>query len=299
MALGGIGGFFGIKYLVEHYADKETLPPKVDNHDDGKEQVEAYSDFVELSPERAQLYEQFGASVDGLYHGFFEKELESGWQDDADMQQLSLQYGDGKSLKGVVPYCMDGSFSSVDAMLSETSIRYDFFQQDLQEIKLQVAGWFSGSVIGKALASFLASLPSFAGIAPGKAIQERFSLWLSPEHAPERIGVLKAFFRQQMRVTTFLKYKEQELIKQIAVKKFKSDPRKFKELDDALEDEQWFEANISQDPDFKAFRKGNLSNASQLLTRYGIMGAEVPKEAQDIIESCDEARSEILDEDEQ
>lgn len=299
MALGGIGGFFGIKYLIEHYADKETLPPDVDNHDDGKRQLDSYLKFRESSPERAQLYEQFGESVDGLYYGFFAKELESGWQDDADMQQLSLQYGDGKSLKGVVPYCMDGSFSSVDSMLSETSIRYDFFQQDLQEIKLQVAGWFSGSSLGKMLATFLNSLPSFAGIAPGKAIQERFSLWLSPEHAPERIGVLKAFFRQQMRVTTFLKYKEQELIKQIAVKKFKSDPRKFKELDDALEDEQWFEANISQDPDFKVFRKGNLSNASQLLTRYGIMGAEVPKEAQDIIESCDEARSEILDEDEQ
>jgi hypothetical protein len=128
-----------------------------DNHNTSKNQVESYE---KLNESEQQPYEHLGNATDDLYGSIFAKELENGWEDDADMNTLSEQFGNNKTLKGVVPWCMDNSFSSVGSILSESGIEWDILKQDLSGISLWLKNKIS-TPIGKGLLKFLNQFPSW------------------------------------------------------------------------------------------------------------------------------------------
>ncbi|MDR0649915.1 MAG: hypothetical protein LBG59_00470 [Candidatus Peribacteria bacterium] len=105
---------------------------------------------------------------------------------------------------------------------------------------------------------------------------------------------LKAFFRQQSRVTVFLKTKQGELVKKIAEKKFQSDPSGFEDYQEALENADWFKRNIEDDGNYQSFRSDTIANASSILARYEILNGKVDEDTVKIVSDCDEERDEML-----
>ncbi|MDR2415472.1 MAG: hypothetical protein LBD75_02415 [Candidatus Peribacteria bacterium] len=136
----------GIKWLADKYGEKTPS-----NHDTPENQVENYE---KLTEQEQQSYEQLGSATDDLYNSVFAKELENDWEDDADMNTLSEQFGKNKTLKGVVPRCMDNSFSNVGSVLSESGIEFDFLKQDIANISIWLKNKIS-TPIGKSLLGFL------------------------------------------------------------------------------------------------------------------------------------------------
>ncbi|MCF7835408.1 hypothetical protein K9M48_05200 [Candidatus Gracilibacteria bacterium] len=284
----GLGAFFGIKWLMNKFGKESGT----DNHDENQDKIGSYEEFVENNPEEAEKYEKFGDNVDGLYNNIFAKEIENGWEDDSDMDSISQELG-GKSLKGLVPFCMDNSFSDVDSILSEWGIEVDLYQKNTQEIKTKVLSRLR-SKVGGALKSFLEILPSWTTFGVGNNLEEKFSAWIDSD-PQARISELKAFFRQQMRVTVFLKTKEGELINAIAKKKFETDKGDFEDHQEALDDDERFERNIKDDLDYKSFREGKIINAYSILDKYNIMSGEMNEDTTEIVQECDDKRDYILD----
>ncbi|MDR2415272.1 MAG: hypothetical protein LBD75_01285, partial [Candidatus Peribacteria bacterium] len=105
---------------------------------------------------------------------------------------------------------------------------------------------------------------------------------------------LKAFFRQQSRITVFLKTKQGELVKKIAEKKFQSDPSGFDDWEEAMDNIDWFKRNIEDDVDYQSFKSDKIANASSILSRYGILNGNIDEDTIKIINDCDEERDEIL-----
>jgi hypothetical protein len=105
---------------------------------------------------------------------------------------------------------------------------------------------------------------------------------------------LKAFFRQQSRVTVFLKTKQGELVNKIAEKKFQSDSSGFDNYEEAVNNADWFKRNIEDDVDYQSFKSGSIANASLILSRYEIMNGNADKDTMKIVETCDEERDEML-----
>jgi hypothetical protein len=129
---------------------------------------------------------------------------------------------------------------------------------------------------------------------PGtQSIEEYIKTWIE-EKPQERRMQLKAFFRQQSRVTVFLKTKQGELISKIAEKKFQSDPSGFDDYEEAMDNADWFKRNIEDDVDCQSFTSGSIANASAILSRYGIMNGNVDKDTMEIVNDCDEERDEML-----
>lgn len=283
IALWGIGWFFGIKWLIDKYGENTPW-----NHDIPENQVENYE---KLNEKEQQPYEQLGNATDTLYESIFTKELENGWEDDADMNTLSQSFGKNKTLKWVVPWCIDNSFSSVGSVLSESWIEWDLLKQDMSGISIWLKNKIS-TPIGKSLLSFLSLFPSW--VPWTKSAEEYIKDWIE-ENPEERKMQLKAFFRQQNRITVFLKMKQGNLVKKIAEKKFQSDPSWFENWEEAVEDAEWFKRNIEDDIDYQSFRSGTIANASSILSRYQIMNGEIDKDTLEQLKDCDERREEILD----
>ncbi len=293
IALGAVGGFLGIKWLVDKYGEKTPS-----NRDTPEDQV---GNYEKLSEKQKFPYEQLWSATDIYYETIFEKELynsETGkydnWEDDAAMDSLSQQFGKDKTLKGVVPWCMNNSFKSVSSVLSEKGIEIDFLQQSAKEISIWLKSKIS-TPIGESLLKFLWCLPSWT---PGKqSARDYIESWIEKKPQERRMQ-LKAFFRQQCRVTVFLKAKQGDLIKKIAEKKFQSDPSEFEDRAEAMENTEWFKRNIEDDLDYQSFHSGGIANASWILSRYNILYGDIDKSIMDLVNDCDEKREEILYEDE-
>jgi hypothetical protein len=124
-------------------------------------------------------------------------------------------------------------------------------------------------------------------------VEEYIKEWIN-EKPQERKMQLKAFFRQQNRITVFLKTKQGELVKKIAQKKFQSDPSGFDDAEEAMENADRFKRNIEDDLDYQSFKDNKIANASNILTRYEILNGKVDEDTMEIVQECDEERDEIL-----
>lgn len=286
-------GLFTGRWNLKDFFNRDKKENWADNHDERQDQVWDYKEFKEKQPEQFEKYEKFGEWVDWLYNNIFEKEIENWWQDDADMDTISQELWESYPLKWLVPFCMDNSFSSVDSILSEWWVEVDLYQKDFVEVKTKVLSWLK-SKTWWALKMFLEALPSWAQFGIWNTLEEKFEKWM--ESNPDvRVSELKSFFRQQMRVTVFLKTKEWELVKAIAQKKFETDKWDFETRDEALDNSDWFERNIKEDQNYKSFRSGKILNSYDILGKYNLMSGNMSEDTQEIVKECDDKRDRVLD----
>jgi ElaB/YqjD/DUF883 family membrane-anchored ribosome-binding protein len=286
-------GLFTGRWNLKDFFNRDKKENWVDNHDETQEQVWNYKKFIEKYPEKAEKYENFGEWVDWLYNNIFEKEIENWREDDSDMDTISKELWESYPLKWLVPFCMDNSFSSVDSMLSERWVEVDLYQKDFVEVKTKVLSRLKSKTWWP-LKMFLEALPSWAKFGFWNTLEKKFEKWMESE-PDARISELKSFFRQQMRVTVFLKTKEWELVKAIAQKKFETDKWDFEDPEHALDDSDWFEKNIKNDQDYKSFRSGKILNSYDILGRYNLMSGNISEDTEKIIQECDDKRDRVLD----
>ncbi len=283
----------GKRWLKDFFDRKKKW---TDNRDESWNQLKSYEEFVENNPKDAEKYEAFGGNVDGLYENIFSKELAAWWQDDGDMNTVAQNVDPQKSLKWLVPFCMDNSFSNVGSMLSERGVGIDLIEKNNEEIKTNIVSIIKKAA-GGALSLFLKALPSWAQFAVGKNDEEKAAAWM--ENSPdERIKEIKLFFREQMRVTTFLKTKEWDLLKAIAAKKYAANPAGFSDVSEAIDGDEWFKNNIENDSDYKSFRWGPILGAYDILKKYWVMNWDLDEDTKKSVQECDDTRDDILFENE-
>ncbi len=295
-----IHGFVTGKWNLKDFFDWNKLG--ADNHDESWEQVESYTERAEKNPEQKEKYESFWDTVDAYYESIFAKELDAGWEDDADMSSIPENVAaknEGKNidvtLKGVVPYCMDNSFSSVKSILSEKGIEVDIFQRDIAEIKTRVVWWIKWT-LGKWLLWFLSVLPSFIAKGIGSTTEEKVENRISSGKREDRIAELKFFFRQQVRMTVYLNQKKNELIKKIAEEKLAvNNPENFESVEEALNDADRVEKEILNNADYTSFINGSILNAVDIMRKRDVFWDTPDEDVQKVVDEIDTQRDEIMD----
>lgn len=287
----GIGAFFGIRWLINKFTNKDV---DADNHDKPRTQVEEYKNWAELNKEWKEKYESFGWNVDTLYSQVFDKEIQNGWQDDADMSKVSESVNPAESLNWVVPFCMDNWFSSVGNMLSETWIEVDILKKDFNEIKVKVLSRVN-TKISYWLTSFISILPSFLQFWLWNTIEEKVKNWLESGRPEDRVKELKFFFREQMRVTVYLQQKQQELIKKIAEEKLAISGSKFSDLEDAMDDKDWMQKEVYGSTEYKSFMDWKILNAVDILKSKNIFNWDLDEDKKNLVHDLDLKRDDMMD----
>jgi hypothetical protein len=98
-------------------------------------------------------------------------------------------------------------------------------------------------------------LPSWTQFAVGKSFEEKLESWIN-EESEKRILEIKFFFRQQLRVTTYLQQKKHTLIKKIAQERINvNNSEGFDDIEEALNDKDRIEKEVFTDMDYISFNQ--------------------------------------------
>ena len=157
-------------------------------------------------------------------------------------------------------------------------------------MKNHILSW-STEKLAVLVESFFSKLPSWKLVENIEgSIVDKIKAW--GENSEEAQNELKYFFRQGIRVQTFLFEKKDQLADAIAEKKSKTLNISKKEL---LSDSDNFEKYIAKDPDHQSFVDAPIASAMNILKKYGLDSAEVSEELKDEIQKLDQRRDELLD----
>ena len=111
----------------------------------------------------------------------------------------------------------------------------------------------------------------------------------------DRVKELKFFFREQMRVTTYLQQKQEQLVKKIAEEKFATTPGDFEDVEDAMENSDWMKEEVYDSTEYKSFREGSILNAVTVLKTKDIFDGELDEDKKELVHDLDLKRDDILD----
>ena len=294
-----VAWFFGIKWLYEKFKD-DTLKDKEDLADD----------FDKLSAAEKMKYTTFGANVNSMYTGIYQKEIDDEIKNDAGLG-TGYNSTDIKKYEGIVPYAMDKTYSNVGAMLTEWTVNRHIFKKDIAEYKELIGGFVKGELESLLLPSLM-KIKSFSvlWIKPGKKLADKIIGWMdaNPEEALKEMDL---FFRQFIMVLTYLEEKKIQLRRLLVTKKineigYGSDKQKLTGLSEddqkhliekALDDEQWMTTHIN--PTLWAeFDSQKIQTIESTLTKYGLYDGKISLELQEKIKNLDETRDDLLDYDE-
>ena len=157
-------------------------------------------------------------------------------------------------------------------------------------MKNHILSW-STEKLAVLVESFFSKLPSWKLVENIEgSIVDKIKAW--GENSEEAQNELKYFFRQGIRVQTFLFEKKDQIADAIAEKKSKTLNLSKKEL---LADSDNFEKYIAKDPDYQAFVDAPIASAMNILKKYGLDSADVSQDLKDEIQKLDQRRDELLD----
>lgn len=255
---------------------------------DDTDKVEAYEEAVQNNPEIKETFEWLGDATDKLYGTMFAKELADGWQDDADMETIAQKAKGGKeALKWVVPRCISQENASIDAILADKEQSMSFLNASVAEIKQKVSWVFAGT--GSYLLSYLTS--GFDMTAGKEAFLAKFDA--SQAEWEEAAWQVKFYYREKVRLQTFLLQKEKSLIEKIATEKATGSDKG--DIADLIKDGAWLKENVYSDPRYATYRTGSLENAYKTLKTAWLMDGSIDADTQEIVEEMDADRDDTLD----
>ena len=286
-----IGG--GVAYVAhwlrtgKRWLDKLFDTDKEKDLQDDTDKVKAYEDAVKENPEIKEIFEWLGGATDQLYSTMFAKELADWWQDDADMETIAQKAKGGKeALKWVVPRCISQENASIDAILADKEQSMSFLNASVAEIKQKVSWVFAGT--GSYLWNYLVS--GFDMTAGKEAFMTKFDA--SSAEGQEAAWQVKFYYREKVRLQTFLLQKEKALIEKIAVEKAWTSKD---EVADLIKDTDWLKENVYSDPRYATYRTGSLENAYKTLKTVWLMDGNIDKDTQEIVKEMDADRDDTLD----
>lgn len=280
---GIIAWAMGLKWLFDKYAKgwSPANPKAPEVKDLNEEKVEKYWNI--LTPEQREEFESYWGVINGMYNNIFKDEIEDWWENDNELWSIWEDVDreswriDVRVPKWLVVATLDNSFSSVDKLVSEEAIFYMRYQDDITFIEKTVLWWIGDTTgIWGALKSFVSTLDSFIPFYDGSNWSE--SVWKWFENNPkEAKASMQVFFRQYTKVLTYLVDKQNQLQIEIAKKAYENNPWEFKTFEDAFENQYWFETNVEENKDYKAYLSWTIKNSKSILQKYKIHNEQLSK----------------------
>ena len=261
--------------------------------DSDKEKFDWYEEEIVNKPENKEKfnnYESLWGKVDDVYRELYGRELQSWYEDELAMQRISEEQSKWtKFYKWIVPYCLDNQYKTVEGILWQNS-----------SFKTALNDWLDGMVnfVKNAWANFLKMfaesyleyLPSWA---PFKntawSLSERIDQWKIKNKNAEK--EMQYFFRQSIRVETYLRQKRDQLTKKIvkeAVQKY------WKSEDEIWNDKDLFKKYVEVDPQYQNFMNSPTHSAVMVLDQNNLFDNNIDEDVKNHVIEIDKDRDRIL-----
>ena len=269
--------------------------------DDEKNPTDSSSDKVKFSAyeefykdpnnkEAVENYEQLWENIDVTYESLFSKELQAGYQDELTMKRIAEEQSKNvEHYKWIIPFCLDNKFWSIESILSQNSSMKEAISWWLRSMINYVKSL--GNDFMKTLVdSFLSKLPSWTLISNFSwSLSEKIDKWIASNQNAET--ELKYFFRQSIRVQTYLFEKRDQLEDKIA----EDNARKYGfTKEKILKDKELHEKYVEKDEKLQKFLMSSISAWMWILKDNAIFDNKVWDEIKESVKNLDKQRNKVL-----
>ena len=269
--------------------------------DDEKNPTDSSSDKVKFSAyeefykdpnnkEAVENYEQLWENIDVTYESLFSKELQAGYQDELTMKRIAEEQSKNvEHYKWIIPFCLDNKFWSIESILSQNSSMKEAISWWLRSMINYVKSL--GNDFMKTLVdSFLSKLPSWTLISNFSwSLSEKIDKWIASNQNAET--ELKYFFRQSIRVQTYLFEKRDQLEDKIA----EDNARKYGfTKEKILKDKELHEKYVEKDERLQKFLMSSISAWMWILKDNAIFDNKVWDEVKESVKNLDKQRNKVL-----
>lgn len=270
--------------------------------DDPEDQLSSYIEFWKKSPEEFKKYQNIWENTNFIYSKIYDKEINSWWNDADSLWKIWLDCADEVKdadpnlvYSWLVPYIMDKNFSSVWKIISPEWLKYQEWSSDIDYLKTKILWWWK-KWISNILWPFLWSLQSWIWLwnKSWESIEDKFSRWAESWNKEDRLKELQFFFRQYMKINTYLICKKDEIMISIAKEKYSVSPDWFSSFEDAMENKDWFKKNIEKDKRYSDFMSWKLTDVSTNIESAGVSLDSLSDEIMEQVDELDEVRDKIL-----
>ncbi len=260
--------------------------------DSDKEKSESYEEFIRKpeNKEKFNNYEWLWDKIDNVYQEIYNKELQSWYEDELEMKKISEEQSKWTNFyKWIVPYCLDNQFKSVEGILWQNSSFKTALNAWLDWMINFVKNtwWEFLQLFADCYLEFLPSWLPFKGMvwSLGDKIEQRK---IKNKDAEKE---MQYFFRQSIRVQTYLRQKRNQLTKKIV----KEAAQKYwKSEDEIWNDKDLFKKYIEVDPQYQNFLNSPTHSAVTVLAQNNMFDNHIDEDLKDQIKEIDKDRSRIL-----
>ena len=265
---------------------------KVDGKSSDEEKFNWYEEEVvnkSENKEKFENYEVFWENIDLLYWSIYDRELKAWYEDELEMKRIATEQSDWeKYYKWIVPYCLDNHFESVENILWQNS-----------SMKEAIAGkldWMIKYIKGKwpdflqlFVDNYLSRLPSWISSKLTWSLSDKIDQWRIQNQNAEK--EMQYFFRQSIRIQTYLFEKRDQLILKI----IKESSSKYGvSEEDILWDDENFKKYVLDIEEYQKFIGSPISSAVTVLRNYNIFDSEISEEKKEEVKELDNQRNEVL-----
>ncbi len=290
-----IAGFFWFQWLKNWF----TWEHNADMTDEQDQQLKDWLSYMKNNPEQAKKYMTIWTNVDQVYDHIMQKEKNAWREYGLDLDTWYTKYADASKIdkqtfQGIVPFCIDQEFGSVEELLSE-GWYYSYLREKTWEELKWIISWLSTKALS-AMMPYIKSLTSFGPFLNTPDDKTAVTTWLDSWTPTERQSELDLFFRQYGKVVVYMHDKKNALVEHIASQKFQSSPGEFSDLEQAKSNQEWMQTYVYWDTRYKNFYQWNMRNAYDVLSQENMMNSKLSHGIESIVSWSDAIRSDILQE---
>ena len=257
-----------------------------------KEKYSAYEKFYKDSnnKEAVENYEQLWENIDVTYESLYSRELQAGYQDELTMKRIAeTQSRNAEHYKWIIPFCLDNKFWSIENILSQNSSMREAMSWWLRSMTGYIKG-LGNDFMKTFVDSFLSKLPSWTLISNFSwSLSEKIDKWIASNQNAEK--ELQYFFRQSIRVQTYLFEKRDQLEDKIAednAKKYGLTKEKI------LKDKDLYEKYVEKDERLQKFLMSPISTWMWVLKDNAIFDSKVWDDVKESVKNLDKQRDKVL-----
>ncbi len=260
--------------------------------DSDKNKYESYDEFVKKpeNKEKFENYEWLWDKVDNVYQEIYGRELKSWYEDELEMKKISEEQSKWtKFYKGIVPYCLDNQFKNVEGILWQNSsfktALYDGLDWMINFVKNAWGGFLK--LFSECYLEYLPSWAPFKGMA--WSLGDKIDQWKIKNQNAEK--EMQYFFRQSIRVQTYLFQKKDQLTKKLV--KEASQTYWISE-DDIRNDQDKFDKYITKNSQYQNFLNNPTHSAVTVLEQNNIFDNHIDTDLKELVTEIDKDRNKIL-----
>lgn len=260
--------------------------------DSDKEKYESYEEEMKKpeNKEKFKNYEMFWENIDILYWEIFNRELKSGYEDELEMKKIANEQSKWeRNYKWIVPFCLDNQFKNVDNILWQNSSFKAALHAWLDWMVNFVKGAWN-DFLKMFAESYLELLPSWAPFkSMAWSLSDKIDQWKIKNQNAEK--EMQYFFRQSIRVQTYLFEKKDQLVENIIKEESIKSGLSEKEI---LENDDYRKKYVENNAQYQNFINNPIHSAVTVLQQHNIFNTDIRKDLKKSFEVVDKKRDEIL-----